>query len=163
MDDELIAGIGKYIVGKSPDILLAIGLGSCIGCNIYDPKLKIGGLAHIMLPNSKQYLNVKSKLSNNKFADIAISLLVKEMISNGSKIEDMVAKIVGGAHIFEGIIKNDSLDIGKRNEEAVKEELKKLGIKIIAKSTGGNIGRTTRFELETGIIHINTKEGKFDI
>lgn len=46
--------------------------------------------------------------------------------------------------------------IGPRNVEAVKNELKRHGIPLVAEDTGGNSGRTIEFNPETSILHIRT-------
>ena len=85
-------------VAKAPDSLTTLGLGSCIGLTLYDPVSKIGGLVHYMLPDS-------TKLRNNtniaKFGDTGIRELYNQMISNGANPRRMVAKIAGGAKMFE--------------------------------------------------------------
>jgi len=74
--------------------------------------------------------------------------MVNEMKHKGC--EHLVAKIAGGAHMFKDLMETETMDIGKRNYEAVREELSKLGIPIIAHETGGFIGRTIRFNTVTG-------------
>src|SRR5699024_11905725 len=39
---------------KAPNIIRTSGLGSCVGVVVYDLARKTAGLAHIMLPDSKQ-------------------------------------------------------------------------------------------------------------
>ena len=69
-------GMADLKTGKNPDILTTLGLGSCIGIALWDPVTKIGGLAHVMLPDS-------TKIRNNsniaKFADTGITELVRQM------------------------------------------------------------------------------------
>ena len=158
MAEELIADMGQYVMGHEPIILTALGLGSCIGCIIYDKEKKIGGLAHVMLPQSKECIRENKKLNLNKFADIVIPAMVEELKKQGCKIENMVSKIAGGGHMFAGIIHDEVMDIGRRNDEAVREQLKNLGIHIIAHETRGNTGRTIRFDTTTGKLSIKTKD-----
>ena len=50
---ELIkVGMADYKVGSNPDALISYGLGSCVGIALFDPVSKVGGLSHIMLPDS---------------------------------------------------------------------------------------------------------------
>jgi chemotaxis protein CheD len=71
-------------------------------------------------------------INKNKFADIAIPEMVREMERRGCTRANMVAKIAGGAHMFPGIMTDPNQEIGKRNTEAVKIQLAALNIKLLA-------------------------------
>ena len=51
LDEMIKVGMADLKVGKSPDVLTTLGLGSCVGVAIYDPVTKISGLLHCMLPH----------------------------------------------------------------------------------------------------------------
>jgi chemotaxis protein CheD len=157
-EEDILVGMGQYAVTHNPGILVSLSLGSCIGLTIFDKEAKIGGLAHIMLPSSKDSLKKGLEYNMNKFADVAIPSMVDDMKKMGAKTERMVAKLVGGAHMFPGILDADVMDIGRKNEAATKEELHNLGIKIVGSDTGGNVGRSVRFDTTTGSISIKTKD-----
>jgi len=143
-------GIADLGVAKTPDILRTV-LGSCVGICLYDPKIKIAGLSHIMLPKlSERNSNEK------KYADTAIPLLIEEMKSRGADGARLVAKIVGGSTMFK--ISGNSMmsEIGKNNIAKVKEVLDGLAIEIIAEDTGGNYGRTIDFYSESGVLKIRS-------
>jgi len=159
MSEELMADMGRYVIAHNPAILIALGLGSCIGCAVWDREKHIGGMAHVMLPESRECSKGNEGLNMNKFADIAIAAMVQEMKQKGCTFNHMNAKIAGGAHMFRGVIETETMDIGKRNDAAVREELQKLGIPLIAHDTGGSVGRTVRFDTATGKISIKTKDG----
>ena len=80
-------GMADLKIAKQPDILTTLGLGSCVGIALYDPTIKRGGLAHIMLPDSKQIKNNENKA---KFADTAVNILVEGMIAQGAKKSKLV-------------------------------------------------------------------------
>ena len=132
-------GMADLKTGKAPDVLTTLGLGSCIGIALWDPTTKIGGLAHIMLPDS-------TKIRNNsniaKFADTGITELVRQMEAMGVSRKRMVAKIAGGARMFEVSGSTSVGNIGEKNALASKQKLKELGIPILAEDTGLNYGRT---------------------
>lgn len=144
-------GIGELYAAMSPVILTSLGLGSCVGIIIYDPTTRIGGLAHIMLPDSKQVLN---NVQRGKFADTATEDLVEAMIKMGAKKKMMRAKLAGGAHMFGS--ESDFLKIGQRNINASREALKRLEIPICAEEVGGSMGRTISLNTETGILTIKS-------
>lgn len=163
MAEDMLVDMGRYAVAHNPTVLVALGLGSCIGVVIYDEEKHIGGLAHVMLPESRESAKGNKGLNMNKFADVAIPSMVEEMKHKGCSVERMKAKIAGGAHMFTGIMDSEMMDIGKRNDEAVREELKKLGIPLLAHETGGTVGRTVRLDTATGRFMIKTKDGLRDI
>ena len=136
----------------SPDGVTTLGLGSCVGIAIRDPATKIGGLAHIMLPNSAEIRNSQQNIA--KFADTGIEELVRQMEKLGAKRNRMVAKIAGGATMFSFQGRSDMVQIGDRNVAATKEKLKQLNIPILAQDTGANYGRTVTFFPETGDFRI---------
>jgi len=151
---RILVGMGEFAVSHNPHTLSCIGLGSCIGVALYDRISHMGGLAHIMLPDSEE---PESKISNPlKHADLGIEAMLKELLKkdNGINTTGITAKIAGGAHMFPTMDKSSSMDIGKRNAECVKKKLKSLGIKLLAEDTGGTHGRTMNFDLTTGIVSI---------
>lgn len=145
--NEIKVGIADLNLVFDPGIIMTIGLGSCIGIALYDNKLKVAGLSHIMLPDSTQFKNVTNPM---KFADSAIPILIDRMEKQGCKKRDIIAKIAGGASMFNFSDKSIISDIGKRNSEAVKKSLKEIGIPIVAEDTGGNKGRTMILESSNG-------------
>jgi len=151
--NEIKVGIADLNVGFSPDKLITVGLGSCVGIAIYDKAIGLGGLAHIMLPDSSQFNKIANEI---KFADLAIPILVEDMIKKGAKLRNMKAKIAGGASMFNFPDKTIIMDIGNRNGIAVKNALKLLCIPILAEDIGGNKGRTLIFDTESGSLSIRT-------
>lgn len=152
MSSEIKVSISDYKISESPDKLITIGLGSCVGIAIYDKTSKIGGLSHIMLPDSSFF---SKDLKPEKFADLAIVKMVDE-ITGGKKTRNLVAKIAGGSSMFNFPDNKINGNIGDRNVQAVEAKLKELGIPILASHTGGKIGRTMIVNLEDFIVNIRT-------
>lgn len=152
MSNEIRVGISDYKISKSPDKLITLGLGSCVGIAIYDKSSKIGGLSHIMLPDSTCF---NRDIKIEKFADLAIPKMIDEMIK-GKNIRNLVAKIAGGASMFNFPDKKLDTNIGERNVIAVEQKLKELGIPILASHTGGKMGRTMIVNLDNFEINIRT-------
>ena len=148
---EIKVGMADLNVCKSPDSIITMGLGSCIGVVLYDPVIKVCGMVHVMLPDSTQ-ISRNSNLA--KFADTGIEECLKKVLELGAKKERLVAKIAGGAQMFTVNVKSPTLNVGERNAVACKEKLKNLNIRLIAEDTGENYGRTVIFYPETGEYHI---------
>lgn len=153
MSEIIKVGMADLKTCLSPNGITTLGLGSCVGVAIRDPSTRIGGLAHVMLPDSKAIKN--GNLNVAKFADTGIVELVNQMEKLGAKRSRMVAKIAGGATMFSFQGSNSTMgQVGQRNVEATKEKLKELKIPILAEDTGANYGRTVIFYPETGAFHI---------
>jgi chemotaxis protein CheD len=151
---ELIkVGMADYKTGRNPASLISYGLGSCVGIALFDTVAKVGGLAHIMLPDSTQ-----ARATDNpaKFADTALPLMLSEIIKLGAVKSRITAKIAGGAQMFTFTNTTDIMRVGERNAEAVRLVLKKLEIRLIAEDTGGNYGRTVELKLDTGVFRVKT-------
>ena len=144
---DIKVGIADLNLVLDPGSIMTIGLGSCIGIALYDKTLKVAGLAHIMLPDSTQFKNNTNPM---KFADLAIPLLIEKMEEQGCKKRNLIAKIAGGASMFNFSDKSIISDIGKRNAEAVKKTLKDKSIPMVAEETGGNKGRTMILQANDG-------------
>lgn len=140
-------GMADLAAVKSPGALNTLGLGSCVGVALYDPHAKVAGLAHYMLPDSRQ---IQNNSNVAKFADTAIAKLISDMERLGAKRANMVAKIAGGAQMFAFNATNDSLRIGDRNIEAAVKILKQFNIPLKARDVGDNYGRTVEIHADDG-------------
>lgn len=147
MGEIIKVGMADLKVCVSPDGLTTLGLGSCVGIAIVDPVTKIGGLAHVMLPDSTA---IRENSNIAKFADTGITELVRQMVAKGAEKSRMVAKIAGGAQMFSFNNNSDLLRVGDRNAEASRKKLEELGIPLLSSDTGDSYGRTVIFYPETG-------------
>lgn len=143
-----MAGVrmGEMAVSANPtDELMALGLGSCIGLAIVDRRAGVAGLAHIVLPESHPGGDP------GKFADTAVPALVERMRRDGAVVRRMEAVIAGGARMFE---MSGGLDIGARNDQAVRAALTQARVALRATETGGNQGRTVRINVGDGTVSV---------
>ncbi|MBN1697257.1 MAG: chemotaxis protein CheD [Spirochaetales bacterium] len=153
MKEILSVGIGEYKVSQSPNTLRTI-LGSCVGVLIYDPVSKIGGLAHVYLPLSKDYHNERrGGIANDKYADILLPKMIEDMLEKGANKRHFISYLVGGATLFN-IKPDSSLNIGEKNLQVVKEILQNLHITFFQLQVGGNTGRRVFFNLINGDIDV---------
>jgi chemotaxis protein CheD len=150
---EIQVGIAELKVTGQPNRLITYSLGSCVGVTLYDPLTKVGGLLHLMLPDSTQFNNVTKPA---KYANLGIPLLLSEVRRKGGRSANLQAKLAGGAQMFSGMNDKFELNIGKRNAIMAIQTLKKLGIKIVAEDLGGNRGRTMILDTISGQVFIRT-------
>ena len=163
MDELESVGVAELKVSDNSVVMASFGLGSCVAIAMFDPYKKVGGLAHIMLPASR---GKESEKNPAKFADTAVVFLVDELVRKGARLKSLRCKIVGGSQMFEGLgssIRGDGSEesskprhIGARNIEAVKQALKEIGVPLIGEDTGGNYGRTVRFNTSTFEVEISS-------
>jgi len=146
-------GMADLNVIKEPGKLVTLGLGSCIGIALYDSRNKVAGLAHIMLPSSRE---IKNNSNKAKFADTAIEILIDKMKVFGANKIFISAKIAGGAQMFNFTSNSDILRIGDRNASATRDILDNLGIPIVSSDTGGSYGRTIELNAENGELLVKT-------
>lgn len=155
MGEVIKVGMADLKVCTFPDSLTTLGLGSCVGIALYDKATKVTGLAHIMLPDSKR-ITRNSNIA--KFADTGIDETIRQMESLGANRRRLVAKIAGGADMFNlsSSTTNGSFRVGESNIIAVKEKLAQLGIPILAEDVGLNYGRTVIIDSQDGMFTIKS-------
>ena len=146
MESKITIGIADMKMAQSSGMLITYALGSCIGICLYDQKIKLGALIHIMLP-----LNMEAGRTHPlKYADTGIKETLKAMEAKGASRSRMTVKIAGGAKMFE--VNGGNLgNIGQRNIESVHLNLKKEGIRLLKEDVGGSVARTLLFDVNSGL------------
>jgi len=145
--DNVVVGLGQLYVRKSPSVLVCLGLGSCIALSIYDPKTTVGGMVHIVLPDGSG----RSDQNSPKYANTAVSLLVKNVISEGGMISRSTIRIAGGSKMAGTGTLGTVFKIGENNIDATLAALAARDItNIDGMDVGGSHGRTVRLWLDTG-------------
>ena len=144
--------IADYKITGKPNILVTNGLGSCVGLSLYDETSGIGGLAHIMLPQSKNDIEPKFY---PRYADTAINIILAELKEQGGNPSNVVAKMAGGASMFPDL-KKDGKGVGERNVEATMGILAAMKIPLMGSDTGGDYGRSIEFSTINGEMRIRS-------
>jgi chemotaxis protein CheD len=151
---ETMVRMGELAVSAAAGhVLVSLGLGSCIGLALVDRRMGIAGLAHIVLPGS----DGNAADNPGKFADHAVPELVRGLEGAGARRIRMEAVLVGGASMFA--VSNASLEVGQRNEAAVREQLRALRIPVTAAATGGKRGRTIRVDVASAAVTVREAGG----
>ena len=144
---DLMARMAEIAVSRhEADVLVALGLGSCIGVALLDRASLVAGLAHVVLPESRP-----GATTPGKFADTAVPELLRQVTGLGAITSRLHAVLVGGAQMF-AVSTGGVLDIGRRNEQAVRTALAVAGIPITTTLTGGSAGRTMRVHIGAGLV-----------
>ncbi len=144
--------MAEQVVSSDPtDMLVSLGLGSCIGLAIVDEGARVAGLVHIVLP--KAPAGVNGALAP-KFADLAVPKLLEDVMAAGGRSGNLRAVLCGGAHMFGNAGTNPIMQIGSRNAAATMEMLQKLRIRVRAHDTGGSSGRSIEVRVATGEVYV---------
>lgn len=147
MNEKVTVGIADMKMIQGAGTLITYALGSCIGICLYDPAIKLAALIHVMLP-----INMETgRKSPMKYADTGIRETLKEMEGHGARRQRIVAKIAGGARMFDVSGGGSLGTIGQRNVESVHLVLKREGIRLLHEDVGGTVARTLLFDAETGL------------
>lgn len=144
---KVIVGISDMKVSCNiQETLITYSLGSCIGVLVWDPVVKVGGLLHYMLPDSRLDKG-RTPSKTYMFADTGIPALFKDCYSLGAVKSRLVVKVVGGAQILDP---TGFFSIGKRNYMMLRKLFEKNKVTIAAEDIGGAVNRTVSLEIATG-------------
>lgn len=144
-ENKLVVGIADMKLGQNGEKLITYALGSCIGICLYEPRIKLAALVHIMLP-----LNMETGRTNTfKYADTGIREALRQMAVKGANRAAITAKIAGGARMFE-VTSGNLGNIGQRNSESVHQILRREGVRLLWEDVGGKVARTMEFDSATG-------------
>jgi chemotaxis protein CheD len=133
--------------------LVTVGLGSCVAIALHDALARIGGLAHVLLP---QVIG-QGEPNRAKFASTAVPLLIEDMRALGAS-GPFVAKLAGGASLF-GPLMAIGGTVGARNIEAARAALEHARVPVIGEDVGGVAGRTVILDVATGTLLVTTVRG----
>ncbi|BDV41358.1 putative chemoreceptor glutamine deamidase CheD 3 [Geotalea uraniireducens] len=152
MSRIISVGISEFRVASAPVVLMTYGLGSCVGIALYDPLMQTGALAHTLLPAPVRESDAIDRTA--KFTCWAVELMVEALINSGCAAERLVAKLAGGATMFEPQQRTTHGGIGERNVASARAALERSGIPLVAEDTGDDYGRSLEFNTATGIIMV---------
>jgi chemotaxis protein CheD len=131
---------GEYAVGDQPEMVISTILGSCVAVCLRDPVARIGGMNHILLPDSGG-----GRLGAASFGASDMERLMNALLKRGATRSRLEAKVFGGAAVVAGLS-----DIGARNTAFVRAFLAAEGIATLSENTGGDRPRQVRFWPESG-------------
>jgi len=148
-----VVGIGELAVGtQSNDLIVTHALGSCIAVCIWDPVVKVGGMLHFLLPDSK--INAqRAQMQPATYCDTGVPLLLQETFARGALSTRTIVHLVGGAEIAGG---SGSFNVGKRNLLAARNLLWRHKLLIKGEEVGGTVARTVHMDVGPGRIRITS-------
>lgn len=132
---------GQYFVSAQPAIVTTV-LGSCIAVCIWEPELEIGGINHFVLPHWAGNGRISAR-----FGSVAISILIEDLCTLGSRPNRLRAKIFGGSGVLSA---GHQTRLGQRNIEIARQFLADESIPVVAEDVGGTRGRKLIFCTDDG-------------
>lgn len=132
------------------DILIVTVLGSCISIVLYDTQLKLGGMNHFMLSESKKVISEEDK---GRFGNYAIELLLNDLYAKGAQKKDLKAKVFGGSNVFDSGGGTANM-IGLSNIDFALRFLETERIPVLANDTGGIFPRKIYFHPATAKVYL---------
>jgi chemotaxis protein CheD len=149
---EIRVRVADFAVAAEGTIA-TIGLGSCVAIMLYDAESRIGGLAHVLLPNEEMS---RDRSNPAKFPATAIPLVLDGMCGLGADAARVTAKIAGGASMFANLAPMGGINIGGRNVLSVRDVLAQMRLPLVAEDTGSDYGRSVYLHLDDGRVEVRS-------
>jgi len=144
-----LAGMGEIVWACGAGVLGCIGLGSCVGALLFDPRTQMAALAHVMLPEAHDQ---DALTTPGKYATTALPALLRVMDLSPALASRLKAILIGGGELFQN--RSQTLRIGERNVEMLHKLLRELRIGVAFEHVRGSSGRSFEFDVATGFIKV---------
>ncbi|MEI6035140.1 MAG: chemotaxis protein CheD [Verrucomicrobiae bacterium] len=146
----LVIGVADMAVSTDPEeILVTYALGSCLGITLHDPGKRIGGLLHLMLPDS--HLHNRTIVRPAMFLDTGLPLLLETMLDAGADRHALRCKVFGGAQLLSS---DNFFRIGAQNVDACYKMTAHLGLRVQVWEVSGSVNRTIRLINQSGEVRV---------
>lgn len=150
---ELLVRVADLRAGVGDDVLVTVGLGSCVAILLYDAEARVGGLAHVLLPSPA----LAARDANPaKFPQYAVPNLLELMTAQGARKNRVTGRLAGGASMFAALAPPGTVQMGERNLVAARQALSSHGVPLVGEAVGGDYGRTVRFRVRDGRVEVST-------
>jgi chemotaxis protein CheD len=150
---DLLVRVADLNIGGEGDTLLTVGLGSCVAIVLHDAAVRVGGMAHVLLPSP----GLSRRQENPaKCPQTAVPALLERMAQRGASPRRITARIAGGASMFAALAPLGTVQMGERNVVAARETLRSVGLPLVGEDVGADYGRTVRFHVADGRMEISS-------
>lgn len=149
----LVVSISDMKLSSDPsDVIVTYSLGSCLGVTAYDPKVRIGGMVHCLLPHAATARD-KARANPYMFVNTGVAMMVRKLIDAGAKRDRLEFRCAGGANM-----RNDTIfNTGQRNYESLLKLLDRNKVELLAHDVGGTAPRTLFLYLDTGRVDVRIR------
>ena len=150
---ELVVRVADLRIGVAEDVLVTVGLGSCVAIVLYDAEARVGGLAHVLLPSPAL---AREDGNPARFPQSAVPRMLELMRADGARPERITARLAGGASMFAALAPPGTVQMGERNLVAARQALSVHGVPLVGEAVGGDFGRTVRLRVRDGRVEVST-------
>ena len=150
---EIIVRVADLRIGRAEQVLVTIGLGSCVAILLHDAEVQVGGLAHVLLPSPAL---ARGSPNPARVPQTAIPAMLSEMAAVGASPRRIKARLVGGASMFAALATPGTIQMGERNVVAARQALAAAGVPIVGEAVGGSYGRTVRLHIKDGRVDVSS-------
>lgn len=152
--ERRVLNLAEWAVTDSLQVVIGcLGLGSCVAIALHDSQAGVGGMAHTVLPDSTAG---RPRGEDARFVDLAVPMLLREMVALGAERRQLRVHLVGGAQMLQSAAMSERAQIGARNVEAAHSALEALGLRVTSDQTGGGHGRTVWLQVKSGELVVTT-------
>lgn len=152
-ETQRMVTVAQAVVAGEGEVLVTLGLGSCVAILLHDRQARVGGMAHVLLPDPGASRD-RSNLA--KFASTAVPHLVEAMEHRGARRQRLEGRLVGGASMFASLSGPGCLHMGVRNIDASRRALCAAGIPLLAEEVGREHGRSVYFYPADGRVMVRS-------
>ena len=153
--------VATFAAGRDPDRLCIGGLGSCVGVALYDPVARVGGLAHVLVPAGGGGVAGRWPAAS---PERAVAGLLQAVAATGGEPGRCVAKLAGGGQVFEGLAgRGRARPVGPQTVAAVRAELSRRGIPLVAEALSPKVGRSMELDLASGAVTVRGADGTIQV
>ncbi len=150
-EQKVVVGVAEMAVTNNPSAILSTySLGSCLGIGVHDPVRRVGGLLHIMLPDST-IDPAKASARPAMFVDTGVPALFRAAYQLGAERQRLIVTVAGGAAVMDP---SGFFNIGKRNYQSLMALLMKNGLSVHAEQVGGYVNRTMYLHVTSGVVRL---------
>jgi chemotaxis protein CheD len=160
MPAQTVVNIADYRVSTDPEeVIVTYALGSCLGVAAYDPVARVGGVLHFMLANSAVNPEKAAQLPG-MFGDTGLNHFTQDLMTLGGSRRNLWVKLAGAASMRGD---NGFFNIGKKNLLLAQRFFWKNGILVTGEEVGGELCRTLKLEIDTGLVLLKDSTGEREI
>ena len=136
---------GEHYVSTAGQEMIVTVLGSCVAACVWEPRMKIGGMNHFMLPDSGSGMEGAPVDKSMRYGNHAMEELINDLMRRGARREALEIKVFGGGNVVAAMNTGGSVPIGDRNALFVRRYLNDEGLRIAAEDLGGPHPRRIHF------------------
>jgi chemotaxis protein CheD len=151
---------GDYYVTREDEVLDTV-LGSCVSACIRNPRLKIGGMNHFMLPRPSGTGNdTWESLAGRatRYGTASMEQLINRILNAGGARSDLEVKIFGGGKVLSSLS-----DVGNHNVSFVRDFLRQEGLKVSSEDVGDVCPRHVQYFPLTGRVRVRHLNARQDV